>query len=182
MFLWIRLSNCQMKISKNKSNYFEYMSIKYDIPKELLIGIFTIETTYRKFYHRLAENILTVLSIVLNILFNGKVKNYTVGRCQIGLATILSLSGNYKYRHSKHITNLTFKDLLIIMKAMNFKGSVEVCASHLRVLYEKELSRGADEEILIRRIGEEFNGRYIYGLILEDMYNDLRCKSKLKVY
>jgi hypothetical protein len=164
-----------MKISEKKLQHIENVAALSKFPSELLLGIYILETTYRKWYHRWAENTLTIISVLLNIITKRKVKNYTIGRCQIGLATILSISGSLRYRHSKKIDNLSINDLKIIIKGMSFKGSVYLCFVHLNKLYNTELLRGTNKDILIRRIGEEFNGRYIYGLLLEDL-----CESIVK--
>lgn len=168
-----------MRINNKKLQHIENVATLYKLPNELLLGVYILETAYRKWYHRCVENIFTILSIVLNITLKRKVKNYTIGRCQIGLATILSLSGELRYRHSKKIDNLDINDLKIIIKGMNFKGSVDLCSIHLKKLYGTELLRGTDNDILIRRVGEEFNGRYIYGLLLEDLCRLLLSENNI---
>ena len=144
----------------------------YSFPPKLLLGIYILETTYRKRHHRIAENSLTVLSIMLHLLFRRKIRNFTIGCCQVGLTTLLSMSGNLRYRHAKHIGELSFKDISTILDGMSFKGSVAACAKWLENAFMKELYRNTSgkENILVRHLGQEYNGRYTYGLLLEDIF------------
>ena len=163
-----------MKISKRKCTHILNTSTTQSIPQELLLGVYMLETTYRKWYHRIAENALTILSVILCIFFKRPVRNYTIGCCQIGLATLLTISGRARYRHSAQIDNLKWDDLACIMRGMTFSRNVEVCSKHLKNLLDRELIRGTMYNTAIRNVGEDFNGKYTYGLMLEDLCMRLR--------
>lgn len=162
-----------MKISNKKKDYIYNMSIKHCIPEELLLGIFILETTYRKWYHRTIENLFVIASILAHILFLRSVKNYTIGCCQIGLANLLISFDRPRYRHSLKLDDLTYVDLVIIIKGMFYRNNIQSCANLTEVLYNREISRGSSKDIIIRRVGEEYNGKYTYGLMLENICSDI---------
>ena len=150
--------------------YINRTATEYSLPSALLYGVFTLETTYRRWYHRTAENILVVAMFFLNRLTGKPIRNFTIGCCQIGLATILTRHGHPKYRHSISLGNLSFEEFKVILYGMTFKASVECCAWTLSQYYADEMIRTNDLHTAIRNVGELFNGSHTYGILLEHQF------------
>ncbi len=154
-----------------KSNEFiiaaSSIADKYAIPCELLIGVYDIETTYRKWYHRWAENTLVFIGALMNILFHIRIRNFTIGRCQVGIATILCRFGFPRYRHCAEIDKLSLGEFKYIIKAMTIRGSIDCCAWALKGYYQEEMMFANDVHTAIINVGQRYNGTYTYGILLD---------------
>lgn len=156
---------------KNKIIYLNELASFHEIPQNLLVGIYLIETSFRPWYFRIGENILVIFCSILNLLFKKPFKNYTIGRCQIGIASILKYHGRSTYKHTKYITAITVEDLLNIIKSMYYKNNLEICSNMIVPLYKKSFYTANNYNGQLCHVGEEYNGRYSYGLLLEDIVN-----------
>ncbi|MEG1725928.1 MAG: hypothetical protein RR313_11090 [Anaerovoracaceae bacterium] len=162
-----------MKTKASTKKMVLYYAQKYAIPYELLMGTYTLETTYRKWYHRFAENSLVVFSAFLNFLFRKRIRNFTIGKCQVGLATILSHCGIPRYRHCAVIDKLTFKELGLLIRAMKMQGSLDCCAWALSGFYQDEMTFTNSIHSAIVSIGERYNGTYTYGVLLDIQFSSM---------
>jgi len=147
----------------------KYYADKHGIPYEILLGIYTLETTYRVAIHRFAENSIVTILLFLNIMFGVRVKNFTIGHCQVGLATILICSGSPVYRHSKHLVGLSLQDCSTIIRAMRKNTNINCCAQYISSVYSNFASIYGVGGTLVRRLGELYNGTYTYGLLLDNL-------------
>lgn len=133
-----------MKVRARNQSYLTQVAASFQVPSELLMGIYVLETTYRKWYHRILENVLTIMSILLNFIFKRRVKNYTIGPFQVGLATLLTNAGHPRYRHCLQLEKIDMKEFKIILEGMTFRGSAKACAQHLEKVYLREVVRSKD--------------------------------------
>ena len=141
----------------------------HSIPANILEGVLELETTYRKWYHRFAENSATICLLLLNRLIGIPVRNFTIGYCQIGIASILSTDKRRIYRHCRYLNRFEANDIFQIIKAMGFESNLLICAELLEQIYLKEVMLTDDINIVYRRVGEEYNGTLGYGLMLEEL-------------
>lgn len=149
--------------------YLQHLSTQYYMPKNLLVGIYLIETSFRPWYFRIGEYIFVILGCLFNIVFGAPLKNYTIGKCQIGISSILKNSGKNVYKHVRYIRRIDKEDFLNILKAMHYKRNFRICAEMVNDFYERSLHTANNYNSQLRHIGEEFNGRYSYGLLLDDI-------------
>jgi len=145
---------------------------KYKVPFNLLFGIYIMETTFRRGFFRLAENSATILGILKNICFGSPVKNYTIGRCQVGLTSILIFYGYDNYNpHSLYVQGFNFYMLMLVFKSMFYKTNIEVFSKKVALYYNHIVNLSPDNAIILT--GEFYNGKFSYGLALERIVNDL---------
>lgn len=159
-----------MRRNAKLNNYIKEIASKNDIPYAILYGIINIETSYRKLYFRIAEYFCTICSYLTLKLFKIPMKNYTVGVCQVGIAMILSSQDRNIYIHNKYINRIEKGDFLKIIKSFFKRNNIEVCASFLKTIYLDEIMKHSNMKIVVRRIGEKYNGHLSYGLMLERQY------------
>lgn len=156
-------------MNKHQRNILNKVAINYSVPLELVNAIIGIETTYRKWYHRFIENFLVIVQIAFYHLLGTKIRNFTIGHCQIGIASILLFNGRNIYRHCRFIPNLEKGDTIKIIQAMRFEQNVTICINMLEKFYLKEVMQSNDIDIVFRRVGENYNGSYSYGLMVNQL-------------
>ncbi len=148
------------------------LSKEYGLPFDILCGIYLIETTFRPYYYRCGEYIVVLFNLFLALLFNKPIKNYTIGKCQIGMGTILCYFG-YKnaYFYSKEISDVTIEQAIVIVKSFFWEYNSRIFAWRLRIIYHNSSPHNTNYSKLIRTIGYTFNGKIGYCLILEELVN-----------
>lgn len=146
------------------------LSAEFNLPFEIVYGIYLIETTYRPAYYRVGEYIVVLLMLILSILFKRPVKNYTIGKYQIGIGTILCFFGftNASF-YTKEICNLTIFQALAIIKSFFWNYNSKIFAWRLRILLVNSNTHTNNYSKLARNIGYAYNGNMVYGLLLEDI-------------
>ncbi|KUO49802.1 MAG: hypothetical protein APF76_00735 [Desulfitibacter sp. BRH_c19] len=174
----------KINITKEDANRLYLLSKEYDLPSEVLYGIYLIEITYRPTYYRIGEYIVVVFRLILSVLFKVPIKNYTIGKCQIGLGTIISYYGYTNANvYSKEIYNVTLEQAIIIIKCFMWDYNSRVFAWRLRVLFVHYNTN--DFRSLVRNIGHAYNGKLVYGLVLEKLietYLNRTAFNNLTVY
>lgn len=70
-------------------------SEQYDVPFEIVLGVYLIETKCRPYWFRIIEYLYLFLRVFLSYIFYIRIPNITVGKFQIGLATILKYHNVY---------------------------------------------------------------------------------------
>lgn len=133
------------------------------------LGIYNIETTYRKFLFRTCENAFFILNFIANKLFKCKIKNITIGVFQIGLTSILKCNGYSIWQYYDYLQKMTFNQFVCVVKAMFFKNNV-------KIFCKKVSAYGTDYEDINRMIakyGKLYNGSVNYILMLSNEYNKL---------
>lgn len=146
---------------------------EYGVPPNVLIGIYMLEVTFRSRLFRLGEYMATIVGICCNILFKIPVKNYTIGKCQVGLTSILYYHGLSEYNlHSRKVDDFNFSKFLLVLKSISFKTNSRIFADKIS-RYHKNIANSPSSQNLIIFIGEYYNGKLGYGLSLEKIVNDL---------
>ena len=155
--------------NKRKTRYLSEVFKKYNLNISVCLGIYNIETKYRRTLFRFCENIWFVKDFVLNKLFKKQIKNLTVGVFQIGLTSILKYNGYNIWQYYDYLPDMTLKQFVCIIKAMSFKNNVEIFC-------KKVSAYGTDcDDInrMIARYGELYNGKVNYILMLNSEYKKL---------
>lgn len=174
---------CSKKRLYNNSKYLiqlQRLAQDHKLPKNLLAGIYLIETYFRPMTIRYAEYVMTVFGMIRNKISKSPFKNYTIGRCQLGVAYILKYYDKYTYKHVKKIYSLTIRDFGNIIRSMHYKENFKICAVMIEDIYKRALRTTDDFNLQLRIIGQAFNGRYSYGLLLEEVVNFLNNNEYYK--
>jgi hypothetical protein len=150
------------------------VALDNDIPPDLLLGILTIEMTYRTILHRAIELVCVLVSALLCVIFRRRMKNYTISVSQVGITTILSYFGVQHYIHSKHLSEFKISWLKYIFSAMRFSVSVQICADRLSDTYLAAVQELLNQSMAYRKVGYEYNGRWVYGIMLDNLCETLR--------
>lgn len=158
-----------MFLSKRRIRFIKEYLRRYGLNVSVCLGIYNIETTYRKFLFRICENVFFVFNFIANKLFKCKIKNITIGVFQIGLTSILSCNGYKIWQYYDYLPEMTFKQFACVVKAMFFKNNVEMFCKKVSA-YGTECE---DINRMIARYGELYNGNVDYILMLNSEYNKL---------
>lgn len=156
--------------SERKMSYIKKTVERYGLDVSVCLGIYSIETKYRKFFFRVCEDVWFVKDFILNKLFKRKIRNLTVGVFQIGLTSILKYNGYDIWQYYDYLSNITFKQFFCILRAMSFKNNVEIFCKKV----SEYGTSGEDINLLIARYGELYNGNVNYILMLNSEYNRLQ--------
>ena len=138
----------------------------------ILLSIYMIESFFRPLPIRIVEYVFAFCGSLRCLLTSKQVKNYTIGPCQIGLATILNYYGIVNYRHKKKIRIDSVKQIWLVFSAISTKVSLRILENSLTPICKraKEIfSEDVDNQLYY--IGEQYNGRYSYGLMLSEVYS-----------
>lgn len=147
---------------------------EYGINPNVLLSIFTIETFYRPFWMRMVEYCTVFFGCIRCLLLKIPTKNRTIGRCQLGLATILNFYGSDYYQHSHSILITSISEMRQIFSTISKKRTIEILACRLQPITHRAICIYPDlQENRIRYIGEQFNGRYSYGMLLTEVFRQL---------
>lgn len=147
---------------------------EYGINPNVLLSIFTIETFYRPPWMRLVEYCVIFFGCIRCFLLKKPMKNRTIGRCQLGLATILNFYGGNHYQHSHAILISSVSEMYQIFSVIKKDRAIEILAYRLQPITHRAICIYPDlQENRIRYIGEQFNGRYAYGMLLTEVFHQL---------
>jgi len=140
----------------------------------ILVSIYAIESFYRPFSFRFVEYLATICAGMLSVIFGYSMKNYTIGKCQLGLTTICNFYGAKYYQHQPRIQINTVKTLRNALSAISLKSSASVLSNHISpMLRRAENIYPNNLEQQLCYIGEQYNGQYSYGLMLYEVYAEL---------
>ena len=146
----------------------------YGINSNVLLSIFTIETFYRPLWMRLGEYCVVFFGCIRCLLLKIPMKNRTIGRCQLGLATILNFYGGTHYQHSHGILISSVSEVRQIFSVLSKERAIEILAYRLQPISHRAICIYPElRENRIRYIGEQFNGRYSYGMLLTEVFHQL---------
>lgn len=147
---------------------------KYGVNSNTLLSIFAIETFYRPFYFRIVEYCAVIIGCFQCLLLKKPMKNYTIGKCQLGIATILNFYGGSYYQHSQRILIHSAKEAWQILCAISTDRCIEILAYRLQPIADRAKKIYPDKyKSYLRYIGEQFNGRYSYGMLLTEVCHHL---------
>lgn len=163
--------------SKN-SVFIKNLCIKagneYGVNPNILFSIFTIETFYRPFWMRVVEYCVVFYGCIGCLLLKIPTKNRTIGKCQLGLATILNFYGSNQYQHSHSILISSITEVRQIFSVISKERAIEILAYRLQPITRRAICIYPDfRENRVRYIGEQFNGRYSYGMLLTEVFRQL---------
>ena len=146
----------------------------YGVNPDVLLSIFTIETFYRPLVMQVVEYCVVLLGCMRCLLLKIPTKNRTIGSCQLGLATILNFYGGNHYQHSQKILISSFSEVRQIFSVLSKERAIEILAYRLQPITHRAICIYPNlRENRIRYIGEQFNGRYSYGMLLTEVYRQL---------
>lgn len=172
-----RLQTDALPFSRIK-RYSSYCKSGPDFQKRILTGILLIETFYRPFYYRIGEYSITLISCCWSLLFKKNIKSYTIGIGQIGIARILNLC-EYEFDPRQHYVQIrSLAQLICVISTLRRSKMVRLLEQYISQLitHAKEtIPNNKEEQILY--VGELYNGRYSYGLLLVEVFNNI-CLSK----
>ncbi|MBQ2931879.1 MAG: hypothetical protein IJE62_03410 [Clostridia bacterium] len=114
-----------------------------------------------------------MIGIGLNLLFKRPLKNYTIGICQVGISTILSYYGKKTYQHLEKIDRLSLGDVCNIIKGIYYKNNILVFCYRISYICGKSYFGEYTESQQAQIVGEEYNGKYLYGLRLQALVEDM---------
>ncbi len=147
---------------------------EYELPKGLLVSILLIETKCRPLYFRIAEYIAMLIDVIINRIINRPIKNYTVGKCQLGVASILNYLGDNIYPYVEYIPRLNKNQAILLMKALFSDEYYKILAYKIKPIYNRAINiySPLDLKNVICFIGEQYNGKYTYGLLLSTIVEE----------
>jgi hypothetical protein len=160
--------------NKKKTNSIKDYCHKRDFPvevKNIAIAILLIEQYFRPNHKRLLEYVLLNTNIVLSLLFKIKLHNYTIGKSQVGLTYVLRYYGFNRSIHSKYLYSLSLREAVTVLFLFNFYDEVAILLKRVSIYYNHLDSNSCDN--ILRKVGEMYNGKYSYGLLLESVYSCL---------
>lgn len=149
------------------------VAIKYKLPKQILIGVYILERTFRPVSFRVLEYLALFYSFIMLCFFRKPFPNYTIGICQVGIGNILNFNGYNVNAHSTYTNEIHFKQFIAICKSIYWKQNIEIAAWLLKKYYEaiEDLSF----ERKIKYVGMAYNGDYSYGQMLKNLI----CNSQI---
>lgn len=151
-------------------------SIKIGLPPEIPVGIYLVETHGRPSLFRLIEYSCFILRVVLWALIKLPIPNYTLGRFQLGLATILKYYGFDLDIHARIITPTSLQ-IVYLVRSLIWKNHVNIACHVIKGIYND--CHNLDSDRLIRYVGIKYNGRLKYGLFLEKLVK-LHIRKKIQ--
>lgn len=147
---------------------------QYNTNPSVLLSVFIIETFYRPFWMRAIEYFAVFFGCLQCLLLKLPMKNYTIGKCQLGLATILNFFGHSYYQHSRKILISSVTEMKQIFSVISNRRAIEILAYRLQpITHKASCIYPEKQKSRIRYIGEQFNGRYSYGMLLSEVFYQL---------
>ena len=147
---------------------------EYGVNPNVLLSIFTIESFYRPLWMRLVEYGVVFFGCIRCLLLKIPMKNRTIGKCQLGLATILNFYGSNHYQHSHSVLISSISEVCQIFSVTSKERAIEILAYRIQPITLRAVCIYPNlRENRIRYIGEQFNGRYSYGMLLTEVFHQL---------
>ena len=143
-----------------------------------LLGIYTLEGWFRPGVFRAGEYALVLAEGALALFRRGEAPNRTLGPCQLGLSTMLRARGRDVPLHTPRIRYGGPGDCLSMLRAASVPYALRLLDGRLGETFAEAAARWPERpELRRRRVGEEFNGQYAYGLMLEDVCAVLEAEN-----
>lgn len=148
-----------------------------DVPLEMVMCIYLIETHYRPIWFRTFEYIDLHLMIYMYHFWGWTIKDRSIGKCQIKLSKICEFSG---IKFAKRRNRIYFKNKLSIgdiRKLLAFSRNefinFTLCAREIKkvVKHINSTNNLSKEEIIL--VGLNYNGSVLYANLLLTMIKDL---------
>jgi hypothetical protein len=144
----------------------------HNIPGELLLGIYLIETNFRPLKFRIVEYFYLMLRVFLFLVIRVPIPNLTISKFQVGIGTLLRQQGYNIDRHKMFFS--PSKDQLIVILHFIFSRKEEYRTSSwwISTLYNE--TNDLSEHRKIRYVGLRYNGFWYYGDLLERVVNRIK--------
>ena len=141
---------------------------------KIFASIYAIESFYRPILFRVAEYAVVLGVGTVSIVLNRTIKNYTIGVCQLGLSTIFNYYGENYYQHAKELRLNNMRSLSELLSVISLKTSIKILEYRVEPMLQRAQNIYPEsKENQLCYIGEQFNGRYSYGLMLNSVYEVL---------
>lgn len=141
---------------------------------QCMAAIYAIESYFRPTMFRVGEYCIVILSGLASIFLGTPLKNYTIGVCQLGLATICNYYGANYYQHQAQIRFKSLKNLFDVLSVISQAQSARILLYRLSpMLIRAQNIYPKDTDQQLCYIGEQFNGRFSYGLMLCEVRKEL---------
>lgn len=158
------LRNIDRKLKYSRVVKYIKLIEKDEEKQKILIAIYFIESYYRNRKFRFCENMILINSFIIN---KRKIKNYTVGIMQVGLANILIHYGFENVeRHIRVVENFENKHKYYILKGLYWKENLQIARKLINLHYEEACRLTSDIGCIRGIVGELYNGREEYALLL----------------
>lgn len=159
---------------------FDQIGARENCDPTLLLGIYTLESYYRPLNIRLAEYAMLLGEGLLCPFRGGQIRNYTIGPCQIGLSTLLRYRHCSVELHCKRVPIPSVRAYLSLFRAASIAYSAGVLSYRLGdAMQQAKQNYPGRFHLQCRYVGEAFNGRYSYGLLLEQACRFI-CSSSMQ--
>lgn len=141
---------------------------------KIFASIYAIESFYRPIQFRMVEYVAVLGGGTISVVFNRAIKNYTIGVCQLGLSTIFNYYGGDYYQHAKELRIGDMRSFSKLLSVISLKTSIKILEYRIEpILQRAQNIYPNNRENQLCYIGEQFNGRYSYGLMLNSVYEAL---------
>lgn len=141
---------------------------------KIFASIYAIESFYRPVPFRMAEYAVVLGVGAISIALKRTIRNYTIGVCQLGLSTIFNYYGGDYYQYATELRLSNMRCLSKLLSVISLKTSIKVLAYRIDPMLQRAQSiYPNNRENQLCYIGEQFNGRYSYGLMLNSVYEIL---------
>lgn len=171
-----RLTNDVVKYNNSTGRYSKFKRICAKLNVEpnkfrVMLSIYAIESYYRPFAFRIIEYMATIFWGILSVIFKIPMRNYTIGSCQLGIATICNYFGEDYYEHQTKIILSKLRTLIEALSVIPLRNTVKILEKHITPILRRAIRIYPDNiEQQLCYVGEQFNGRYYYGLTLCETY------------
>ena len=143
-------------------------------PTNLLVGIFLIESKARPLIARSIEYLCVFAGIAGQLFFQKPVKSYTIGKFQVGLPEIMNYIGVNVYDHTPYV-KVPVSKIPAFLNALLEPTQVEILTIEVLRFYKRAVKIYGEKNVdkICIYIGEQYNGRYSYGLLLGSIVSKL---------
>ena len=167
---------CTLKTVRNRC---EECALIRDVDPDLVVSIYIIESFFRPLYLRFCEYCLVLFAAMYCLVFKHPIRNYTIGCCQVGLSTILSYYGIQTYQHALTVMISNSKDMLRILSVISKRKSIDILVFRLAPIIQRANRIYPNKlESRLNYIGEQFNGRFAYGMLLSWVYLQVKTTTR----
>ena len=153
------INKSKKRLIRNRKKFTKLyrFSKETEIPYEITLGIYLIETYYRPWYYRFIEYNILNINLLLSYIFNVPIKNYTIGVFQLGVGTILASYENNCLinRYNNRITINKCVYILRIIKAYFLYRNFCVFSYWLKEVFNFKCKNVCNSEL--RNIGYAYN-------------------------
>ncbi|MBP1905857.1 hypothetical protein J2Z32_002505 [Paenibacillus turicensis] len=155
--------------SKRNEQIIMNFSREYNIPIDIVMSIYSIETTFRPNWFRLIEYLSLFKNILLRVIGIRKtLSNITIGKFQIGLGVIRQFTTGNVDSHERQL-KLNKTEIFRLLSFCFGNKYYMVSVWWINLIHLEAMCLIKNENRSIRYIGTKYNGDISYGYLLEDL-------------